>query len=283
MSSMQYISAKAHVVMDSESARNLAKKAMAVFSCSNWDVEYQKVSDEAGEGFTDVVVMVGGYDSAPSGAIDVILGEIATLGNGSYGLMICESDWGIDAFDCYGNVKLVEAESVDGDVTWSSEDFLDLSVSMEAETWRELLECDSADLADEIESQADELLSMLLPESFVQACEDDGEVFFEYRDMEMSDEEPEDESDEITVIFEFDGHDIRNETFDALIDALNGSRDEFPVPEAKILLKMSSVSEENGAYESKLVDADAPAMLIFKSSLNGIDEVRVLVPEVKEQ
>ena len=42
MSSEQYIEAKAHIVKDSESARNLVKKVVEVFSCSDWDVEEYK-------------------------------------------------------------------------------------------------------------------------------------------------------------------------------------------------------------------------------------------------
>ena len=280
MSSMQYITALAHIVTDSNSSSDLAEKIIQVFDCEDWDVDDQDVTNEKGEGFAEARVLISGFDLDDAlSSFEEVLGEVASLENGSYGWLIVEGDWGIESFDCYGNAELAEAESVDADAVWSSEDFLDLSVAMKAEVWQELLECDAESLADEIESQSDDLLQMLVPESFVQACEDDGDVFFEYRDLEMPDEESEEESDEITVIFEFDGHDIRHETFEALVEALNAPQDELPVPEAKILLSMSSGSEEDGAYENKLADTDVPALLVFRSSWNGIGDVRVLTPK----
>ena len=282
MSSMRYITALAHIVTDSNGSSDLAEKVSQVFDCQDWDADDQDVTNEECEGFVEARVFITGFglDDALSN-FEEVLGEVASLENGSYGWLIVDGDWGIESFDCYGSAELVEAESVDADVVWSSEDYLDLSVEIKAEAWQELLECDTESLADEIESQSDDLLPMLVPESFIRACEDDGDVFFEYRDLEMPDEESEEESDEITVIFEFDGHDIRHETFEALVEALNGPEDELSAPEAKILLSLSSASEEDGAYENKLADADAPAMLIFESSWDGIGEVRILVPEVK--
>lgn len=280
MSSMQYITSAMHVITNSEFSAELAGRIAHAFSDDEWDAdEWRESVEEDGE-FTEVRVYASGFDLDDAlSSFEEVLGEVASLENGSYGWLIVEGDWGIESFDCYGNAELAEAESVDADVVWSSEDFLDLSVAMKAEVWQELLECDAESLADEIESQSDDLLQMLVPESFVQACEDDGDVFFEYRDLEMPDEESEEKSDEITVIFEFDGHDIRHETFEALVEALNAPRNELPVPEAKILLSMSSASEEDGAYENKLADTDVPALLVFRSSWNGIGNVRVLTPK----
>lgn len=288
MSNMQYISAKAHVVLDSESARNLAKKVMAVFGCSNWDVEYQDVSDEDGEGYTDVVVKVGGYDSAPSESIDEVLGEVATLGNGSYGLMIWESDWGIDAFDCYGDVELVDSVSVDEDTVWSSEDTLTLRIRMTGQEWAALLGVEPKPVKVEVEGRggdpsylmvpsddflaacedaSGEILARALPSAFIEACEDDGEAEFAYYDVDCS--EADGEIEQIDVIFELCGHDLRHGTFLKLVAALG----EKSSNASTLLCLESSMGAEN-----RMVDSDSFSMLTFVSDWDSISDVRVLVP-----
>lgn len=288
MSSMQYISAKAHVVMNSESARSLAKKVMAVFSCSNWDVEYQEVSDEDGEGFTDVVVKVGGYDSAPFESIDEVLGEVGTLGNGSYGLMIWESDWGIDAFDCYGDVKLVDSKSCDVETVWSSEDTLTLRIRMTEQEWAALLGVEPKPVKVEVEGQGGdpsylrvlsddflaacedaggEILAQVLPDAFIEVCEDDGEAEFAYYDADSY--EADDGIGQIDVIFELCGHDLRHGTFQRLVAALG----EKSSNASTLLCLESSMGAEN-----RMVDSDSFSMLTFVSDWDSISDVRVLVP-----
>ncbi len=276
MSTMQYVSAKAHVITKSEAGRELAKKVAGVFSSEVDGIDWHETSFEEGEGYTDAVVKYSGVNVGLTTSIDEVLEEIAAMGDGSYGLMVVESDWGVEGFNCYGDVELVEADSVDEETLWSSESPLILSVSMGSGEWQELLGCDADSLQDEIESQGDDLLPNLVPASFIQACEDDEEVCFTYFDMESSgDNDEADDSDEVTVIFELDGSEVRHGTFMRLADAIMGDSAECPVPEARIGLGLEGATGE----ESKMVDIDAFAMLAFR--LLGDEEkyVKVLVPK----
>ena len=280
MSSMRYITAIAHVVTDSSPASELASKILQLIGEDKWDSDDWEPSVEEGDGLTELKLNASGSGlDEPISSIEEALSEVANLGNGSYGLMVMEGDWGLESFDCYGSVELVETDTIEGDTVWASEDFLQLSVAMRADAWQELLECDSDSLVDEIEMQGDDMLPLLVPEAFVQACEDDGEVFFEFRETEVLEEEPE----EIAAIFEFDGHDLGHETFEALVEALNCPRDESPVPEAKILLALENAPWEGGWRVSRLMDIDVPAMLVFKSSWDGIGAVSILVPRAAEE
>lgn len=279
MSSMQYVSVKAHVVTKQEVGRNLARKVVDSFSSEGDGIDWHEVTIKDGEGYTDAVVKYSGVDVGLMTSVNKVLEEVAALGDGSYGLMISEGDWGLESFDCYGSVELVETDAVEGDTVWASEDFLQLSVAMRSDAWQELLECSPDSLLDEIEMRGDDMLPLLVPEAFVQACEDDGEVFFEFRETEVLEEEP----DEISAIFEFDGHDLGHETFEALVEALGCPRDELPVPEAKILLALENAPWEDGWRVNRLVDIDVPAMLVFKSSWDGIGVVRILVPRATEE
>lgn len=276
MSSMQYVSAKAHVAIRSAAGRSLAKKAIEVFSCESDGIEWHETSFEEGEGYTDAVVKYSGVDDELMTSIDEVLEEVAAMDDGSYGLMVVESDWGVEGFDCYGDVKLVETDSMNGETLWSSESPLVLTVSMESGEWQELLGCDADSVQDEIESQGDDLLPSLVPASFVQACEDDGEAYFTYFDTESSgDDEEADDSDEVTVIFELDGPEVRHATFMGLADALMGDPAELPVPEARIGLGLEGAAGE----ESKMANTDAFAMLAFNLLGDGGKYVKVLVPK----
>ena len=289
MSSMRYITAKAHIVKDSESTRNLVKKVVEVFSCSDWDVEeYQSVSVEDGEGFTDVVVIVGVYDSAPAESIDGVLGEVAALGNGSYGLMIWESDWGIDAFDCYGDVRLVHSEPVDEGAVWCSEDTLSRRVRVTEQEWTALLGVDPKPTKVEVEGQGGdpaylqmlsddflatcedtggEILARVLPDAFIEACEDDDEAEFVYYDADSYEDDG--GVEQIDVIFELVGHDLRHGTFQRLVAALG----EKSSSASTLLCLESSMEGEN-----RMVGADSFSMLTFMSDWDRISDVRVLVP-----
>ncbi|WP_248922881.1 hypothetical protein [Olsenella intestinalis] len=276
MSSMQYVSAKAHVVTKAEAGKGLAKKAAEVFSFEGDGIDWCETTTEAGDGYVGIAVKYSGVNAGPISAIEEALEEVATLGDGSYGLMVVESDWGVERFDCYGGVDLVEAESVGEETVWSSESPLDLSVTMGSDEWGELLGCDADSLQDEIESQGDELLPRLVPTSFVQACEDDGGAYFTYFDTESSgDGENAGDSDEVTVIFELDGSEVRHATFMRLADALMSDSTELPVPGVKVELGLEGASGE----ESRMVDADAFAMLVFRLLSDGDKYIKVLVPK----
>lgn len=276
MSSMQYVSAKAHVVTDSEAGRELAKKVVRVFSSEGDGIDWHEATTKDGEGYTDAVVKYSGVDVGLMSSIDEVLEEVAALGDGSYGLMVVESDWGVEGFDCYGDVELVETDSVGEETVWSSESPLDLSVTMGSEEWQELLGCDADSLQDEIEAQGDDLVSRLAPASFVQACDDDGEANFTYFDMEScGDGEAGDDPDEVTVIFELDGPEVQHATFMKLAAALMSNSAELPVPGAKIELGLEGASGE----ESRMVDTDAFAMLVFRLLSDGDKYVKVLVPK----
>ncbi len=276
MSSMQYVSAKAHVITKSEAGRELAKKVVEVFSSEGDGIDWHETSSEAGEGFTDAIVEYNGEGIGLMESIDEALEEVAALGDGSYGLMVVESDWGVEGFDCYGDVELVETDSIDGETLWSSESPLILSVSMASDEWQELLGCDDDSLQDEVESQGDDLLPLLVPASFVQACEDDEEACFTYFDTESSgDDEEADDSDEVAVIFELDGPEVRHATFMGLADALMGDPAELPVPEARIGLGLEGAAGE----ESKMANTDAFAMIAFKLMADEDRYVKVFVPK----
>ena len=62
MSSMQYVSAKAHVVTKQEVGRNLARKVVDSFSSEGDGIDWHEVTIKDGEGYTDAVVKYSGVD-----------------------------------------------------------------------------------------------------------------------------------------------------------------------------------------------------------------------------
>ncbi|MBR3317296.1 MAG: hypothetical protein IKG21_05705 [Atopobiaceae bacterium] len=276
MSSMQYVEAKAHIVTDSDVAKHLATKVVENFNSASWDAEEREVSSKDGEGFSEVEVRVYGFGVDPDLAI---FKEVSSIGNGSYGLVVWESDFGVEGCNCYGDVELVEIEPVDGDIVWESEDFLQLSVSMVVGDWMRLLKCDLGSFEDELESLGDDLLERILPEGFLQACEDDGDVFFQFVEAgPYRDDGDLRDSDEVTVLFELDGHELRHETFEALVEALSCNPDERPVPGERFLFNLMNAITEGDVYENRMFDVDTYSILVFKSDWGGVRDVKVLVP-----
>lgn len=62
MSSMQYMSAKAHVVTKQEAGRNLARKVVESFSSEGDGIDWHEATIKDGEGYRDVVVKYSGVD-----------------------------------------------------------------------------------------------------------------------------------------------------------------------------------------------------------------------------
>lgn len=141
---------------------------------------------------------------------------------------------------------------------------------------------DLMNVAREIPNCPKELLPRLLPTRFLQVCEEDGDVAFQYREMEPYKFEGDysDEHENIDVIFELDGHDLKHETFEAIAKALNSPSDEMPMTASKPLIRLYNAAESDGVYENRIADINAYAMLVFKTSRDGITDVKILKPKI---
>ena len=281
MSFNQNITAKAHIVGDKDVVGKALEGILGGSADSNRGTADREERVVDGDGCTDALVTVSG--SGLSGDIeklDAALRAIGALGNGSYGLMIVESDFGIDAFDCYGAVELAPAGAVDGSRVWSSEDFLSLRVSMAAAQWAAFLQCDAASIAKEVEGRGDGLLADLLPSAAAEALASLEDVRFEYHDIDPynSDGEAYDEAEDVSVEFDLDGHELNQAAFDAVASAVNAANADPAGPGAKVLLRLENAAETDGLFVNKMLDADSLSLLEFETSWRGVGDVRVLEP-----
>lgn len=278
MSTGRYVTAKAHIVADSRTVSEFSSKVV------HGEPDPYKGEDSRdevvieGEGYVDIIVKVSGMGlNELIDELDSALRETSALGEGSYGLLIIESDFGIDGYECYGDVELAEVPG--GDRVWGSEDYLIFEISLTAGEWAKLLGCDIDALVEEFESRGSELLPMFLPEYNSAVVEHLNGESFDYNDIDPFnfDGTPYDPNDEVSVLFQYSDHDLTHRAFVQLVRVVNDACSEPAVANAKMLLRFFN-ADEGELYENKMADIDTFALLEFKTSWKGVSDIRVLEP-----
>ncbi len=284
MSTMQYTTVKAHIVMNAEKAQASLEGVLKAIegqqaSCGEaFDCETVH-----GEGFEEALAVIRG---APSDPVCAALETIAELDNGSYGAVLIDGDYGVSGYGCFGDAEFSPADEPDGEYAWASDDFLELRVSMKAGEWLDVLGCDGSTLADEAEARGSGLLDFVMPSGFSRALEEAG-LAFSYHGIEpFEGDGGHYESDEqVEVVFELDGHDLGHSAFKALKAAVNDAIASPARPDAEVVLRFTYAEKRGEAFENTMIDAGAFAILTFKSSREGVmeDAVRVLKKTPKAQ
>ena len=278
MSWQQFVTARCRIYLDEVgSDRVVAGIRTAVDRLpEHWDIDESKF--EQTDGYVDISIEVQGETNRSTGSI---VGEAMEAINGlegkSGGVVIYESDFGIDGYDLFGaaaakDVSLSDARGLE----WHFEDFLRLRVSMIAKDWRDVLGNNDESLSDAIEvADVDLLRKKLMPAFFTRIEEESDEIAFQFWDLEPYAPEEEYSDDEmVTAIYEFDGHDLSGRAFELLLNSVMQDAAGLDRNSCKVSLSLSNAKSENGKYRNTVVDTGNIAFLEFTSSENAISSIR---------
>lgn len=260
MSQGVYMKILSHIVTDNEKAFEKAKEIQnglnhfikSVYGENADDSAWLSYSHQTESNFEEITAVfsevVGG---APRDEIDELLSEINTLKNGSYGLLLCDTDYGVMDCNCYGNAEFHKI-SVNETIgyLWSSDDFLCLEKMFSSENLAEFLDCDTEEVCDELEDNYEEIAEKLLPQEIIDIlpADKDESPFYSC--------ETEEDDDAITVKFLLAGHDYTTEQ-------LQEFQKVFSKNSSNWTLYLSEASLEQGTYENIMICPEHNAMVTF--------------------
>ncbi len=265
MSQGKYIKLISHIITNNDDAIKTAETLLSElegFICSVYgenadESSWKSFSHSAENGFDKITAefyeVVGGQ---PEKKINDILSVIDTLNNGSYGMMLADSDYGVLEYKCYGNAEFSEiTEEKASGFIWSTDDYLCLEKSFDADELAEMLDCDADEVCDEIED-SEETAEELIPEIFSGI----------YQDFSVEQCETDEDDDMIKVRFMFGMHDHSTEQLIAMKNAF----EDYDL--SSWTLRLSESSEENGKYQNCMICPENNAVVSFVTSCGNISD-----------
>ena len=263
MSQGEYIKLIAHIITDDEKAVNTSACLSAeldsfiksVYGENADESSWKLFSRRAGSDYDEITAVFSDVVSGqPEKKVDNILSAINELNNGSYSMLLVDSDYGVMEYKCFGGAEFAEISTDEAaGYVWSTDDYLCLEQSFSAEYLSELLDCETDDVCDEAEDNCEELAEKLLPQ-IVKTI--DPNISFEFC-------EAEEDSDNISLRFMLGSHDHSTDellawrkAFDD--NALNGW-----------ILRLSESTNNNGIFESVMISPDNNAVVVFNTSCSG--------------
>lgn len=273
MSQGRYFKFVSHIITDSENAASIAKKIQdgldtfikSVYGSNADEASWQSFKYRADNTFYEITAefneVVGG--SAPEENVQELLSEIDALENGSYGLLLADSDYGVMEYRCYGNAKFVDVPETDvSGFEWSSGDVLCLEKSFTVEELAEILGCSAEDACDEAEDRANEIAEKLLPDSVFQVYESDEDLFSWAEVDEM------DGSIRISLMF--------NHLFQTT-DQLLALKATFSDDALKGWTLRLSEAEGSGTYKNIMICPEYNAVIEFETAESSFGACRYMV------
>ncbi len=270
MSQGKYIKLISHIKIDSENATETAKKITSgldafiksVYGINADNSAWQYYSHNTERGFDKITATFYEVISGvPEESLHELLSEISTLNNGSFGLLLVDTDYGVKMYQCYGAAKFAEVEDVSG-YMWSTDDYLCMETTVSEEQLAEILDCDANDVCDEAEDRANELAEALLPDVFGEIFDPDDELF--------ESAEAEDDGENIRVKLMFSTHDHTTEQILALREAFaSGELTDWA-------LHLSESIEEGGIYKNIMICPEQNAVVEFETIAGRFANVKWL-------
>ena len=260
MSQGVYMKILSHIVTDNEKALEKAKEIQnglnhfikSVYGENADESAWLSYSHQTESDFEEITAVfsevVGG---SPRTKIDELLSEINTLENGSYGLLLCDTDYGVMDCNCYGSAEFQKiAENETSGYLWSSDDSLCLEKVFAPENLAELLDCDAEDVCDELEDNYEEIAEKLIPQEIVDIlpADEDESPFYSC--------ETEEDDDTITVKFLLPGHDYTTEQLQKFRKVFSGNSSNW-------ILHLSEASLKQEAYENIMICPEHNAIVTF--------------------
>ena len=273
MSQGRYFKIVTHINTDSDYATGIAKKMRdsldvfikGVYGQDAGEHSWQSYSHTMQDGFDEIVVefseVVSG--AAPEESVQELLEEIDSLKNGSYGLLLADSDYGVTDYKCYGKAEFADVSEAEvSGFVWSTDDYLCLEKAFAPDELAELLGCSAEDACDEAEDRANEIAGKLLPDSVFQAYASDEDLF--------SDAEVDEEDEYIKLKLMFDLHDHTTEQLLALKTA-------FSDGVLKGWTLRLSEAEESETYKNIMICPEYNAVIEFETAENSFAACRYMV------
>ena len=167
-----YAKIVSHILTDSEKAVEISKKIeegldkfiKSVYGDSNknWLSYTHNNEDGVDEITAEFYEIISGDLNL---TINRILADIEELDNGSYGMYMADSDFGVMAYVSYGNAEFNEISLSDAKgFNWVTDtDFCMEKVFKESDI-ADILECDAEDIYDEVDDNPEILIEKLVPQ-----------------------------------------------------------------------------------------------------------------------
>ncbi|MDD7516825.1 hypothetical protein [Ruminococcus flavefaciens] len=260
MSQGIFIKLIAHIITDNEKAVEASSRLYAeldpfiksVYGENADESSWKLFSRRAGSDYDEITAVFSDVVSGqPEKKVDNILSAINELNNGSYGMLLVDSDYGVMEYKCFGGAEFAEISTDEAaGYVWFTDDYLCLEKSFSAEYLSELLDCETDDVCDEAEDNCEELAEKLLPQ-IVKTI--DPNISFEFC-------EAEEESDNISLRFMLGSHDHSTEELLAWGEAFDdGSLDGW-------ILRLSESTNNNGIIENAMISPDNNAVAVISTS-----------------
>lgn len=282
MSQGRYMKIKASIRTDSEQAKSVLKDIQDGLDAFIKGMEWDDISVDEKPEVTEIeAVFCLVVSGSPTEKIDEILSSVNKLDNGSYAVLICDSDYGVNGeYYCYGAAEFIRVNEPDIQAyKWSTDDCLILKISMPADSWCELLSCEKDDVCDYIEDNEVEILNQFFVSELVSTLvsdnvEDDDISPFDFDEVNEYDEM-------LEAVFNFNYHEISGETFLRIKDFFIKNTEKLNSLNANITLYFDSAENDNGIYKNEMICPDNYSVLTFKSGKNYFGEESVYNAKIK--
>lgn len=267
MSQGIYIKLISHIQTDSERANAVSKTISAglgsfiksVYGESANETSWQSFSHQTDVKFDKTEATF--YDVVSGSVyekVDELLSEINTLQNGSYGMLLVDSDYGVMEYKCYGDAAFsgIPADDAAGFV-WSTDDTLCLEKCFTPGELAELLDCAEEDTCDAAAEQPEKIVPEIIHEIYPDA---DDELFDSC--------EAEETEDGMIVRCLVAVHDHETEQLLAWKEAFeNGNFSGWS-------MHLSETEEDGGCYNNVMICPDHNAVVSLKTSSGTVSSIQ---------
>lgn len=271
MSQGRYIKIKLKIFTDSKEASRILTMISESFHQFRYfdgfcEASWDQFHEEKQSDFTEIEAMVNGIMSgAPTGWTYDLLKPIDTLENGSFAIMVCDSDFGVNGeYYCFGSAKFkkIEFPSIDSG-EWSCEDIFQIAVSMKKKHWAQLLSYEGDNVCEYIEELNEGLLAKVFDSEMV-------DFLKKFGDTEIM--ETWENTSAIDVIIDTLLHEFSIHSLKMFKEKLYENIKKLSRYHAKIKVYFVNAERENDIYQNEMIDPDNYSVLKFATGENFFDE-----------
>lgn len=266
----KYIKLISHIVKDSEEAEETAKTVYSKL------VEFGKSinADDSGNNAWKLFShpSVSSFDEItaeyfevtsdmPEEKTDMILSAINKLENGSYGLLLVDSYYGVVKYKCYGNAVFEELPVDEADeYFWFTDDYICIEKKISIEKLVDLLDCKADRIVFMLENNGKYCAAKIVPDPIFKIFPNEMFDCCAAKKMRKN----------VSVKYMLTAHDHPTRRIQSLQRAFRNK--DF----CEWTLRLSQASENKGVFENVMICPERNAVLIFETKLGAVKDIRCL-------
>ncbi len=210
----------------------------------------------------------------PEETIENIISVIDTLDNGSYGMLLADTDYGVSRYKCFGKAEFTEVTADDvKDYIWGTNDYLCIETKMPVEKLAQLLNCGAEEVCEEAEERGDELAEKLLPDFFNDMYEENKNIYPGFYTDEgafsnLADANEKDGVATIAIYFRFLNH------FTKQLLTLKKVFDDGTLKDWT--LRQYDCYEKDGVYTNVMIEHKTNSVVVFTTSAGRVESIKFM-------